>query len=211
MAERIVSPGVFTRENDLSFLAQGIGEIGAAFIGPFKQGPAFVPTIVRTQSEFEQMFGTPDGTYYTDYAVQNYLREAGVATVIRVMDTTGYSQVAPIGLTVSSSLGQKLVTTLNSTANGDDETGFGLYEIIQGGASGSFMVSGSGVDWISSSIKPVSDGKTSQCPNGHQLVTPHRRFWTTGYTQLSLRKAGFAIILLRAVLRKLTTAKPKAL
>ena len=154
MAERIVSPGVFTRENDLSFLAQGIGEIGAAFIGPFKQGPAFVPTIVRTQSEFEQMFGTPDGTYYTDYAVQNYLREAGVATVIRVMDTTGYSQVAPIGLTVSSSLGQKLVTTLNSTANGDDETGFGLYQIIQGGASGSFMVSGSGVDWISSSIKP---------------------------------------------------------
>jgi len=30
MAEKIVSPGVFTRENDLSFLAQGIGEIGAA-------------------------------------------------------------------------------------------------------------------------------------------------------------------------------------
>ena len=56
MAERIVSPGVFTRENDLSFLAQGVGEIGAAFIGPFKQGPAFVPTIVRTQSEFEDIF-----------------------------------------------------------------------------------------------------------------------------------------------------------
>ena len=35
MAEKIVSPGVFTRENDLSFLSQGIGEIGAAIIGPF--------------------------------------------------------------------------------------------------------------------------------------------------------------------------------
>ena len=33
MAERIVSPGVFTREKDLSFLPQGIGEIGAALIG----------------------------------------------------------------------------------------------------------------------------------------------------------------------------------
>ena len=43
MAEKIVSPGVFTRENDLSFLAQGIGEIGAAVIGPFQKGPAFVP------------------------------------------------------------------------------------------------------------------------------------------------------------------------
>jgi len=31
MAERIVSPGVFTRENDLSFLAQGVGEIGGTF------------------------------------------------------------------------------------------------------------------------------------------------------------------------------------
>ena len=27
MAERIVSPGVFTQENDLSFLPAGIGEI----------------------------------------------------------------------------------------------------------------------------------------------------------------------------------------
>jgi hypothetical protein len=34
MAEKIVSPGVFTRENEQSFLSQGIGEIGAAIIGP---------------------------------------------------------------------------------------------------------------------------------------------------------------------------------
>ena len=77
MAEKIVSPGVFTRENDLSYLAQGIGEIGAAIIGPFAKGPAFVPTVVNTQSEFESIFGTPDGSYYTGYTVQNYLRENG--------------------------------------------------------------------------------------------------------------------------------------
>ena len=41
MAERIVSPGVFTRERDLSFLPQGISEIGAAIIGPTDKGPAF--------------------------------------------------------------------------------------------------------------------------------------------------------------------------
>ena len=46
MAERIVSPGVFTREKDLSFLPQGIGEIGAAIIGPTQKGPAFTPTII---------------------------------------------------------------------------------------------------------------------------------------------------------------------
>jgi len=154
MAERIVSPGVFTRENDLSFLAQGIGEIGAAFVGPFKQGPAFVPTIVRTQSEFEDKFGTPDGTYYTEYAVQNYLREAGVATIVRVMDTGGYTQVDPIGLLASGSDGTvKLAATLHSTANGDDEVGFGTFNVIaDDSVSGSFLVSGSGIGWVSSSL-----------------------------------------------------------
>jgi hypothetical protein len=125
MAERIVSPGVFTRENDLSFLAQGVGEIGAAFIGPFKQGPAFVPTIVRTQSEFEDIFGTPDGTYYTEYAVQNYLREAGSATIVRVGGIGGYTQVKPLGIFASGGLvGQKLIGVLYSTATGDEGVGF---------------------------------------------------------------------------------------
>jgi hypothetical protein len=124
MAERIVSPGVFTRENDLSFLSQGIGEIGAAFIGPFKQGPAFVPTIVRTQSEFEEIFGTPDGTYYTDYAVQNYLREAGVATVVRVGGVGGYTQAAPLAIVASGSAGNKIAGVLHNTNRLYQNVGF---------------------------------------------------------------------------------------
>ena len=57
MSERIVSPGVFTREKDLSFLPQGIAEIGAAIIGPTSKGPAFVPTQVTSFSQFENIFG----------------------------------------------------------------------------------------------------------------------------------------------------------
>ena len=145
MAERIVSPGVFTRENDLSFLAQGIGEIGAAFIGPFKQGPAFVPTIVRTQSEFEEIFGTPDGTYYTEHAVQNYLREAGTATIVRVGGIGGYTQVAPLGIFASGSsnqsLGTKLVGILYSTQVGDEGVGFASSTIVSNDATdGSFVI-----------------------------------------------------------------------
>ena len=63
MAERIVSPGVFTREKDLSFLPQGIGEIGAALIGPTDMGPAFVPTIIRNFGEFEETFGKENKTF----------------------------------------------------------------------------------------------------------------------------------------------------
>ena len=80
MAEKIVSPGVFTRENDLSFLPQGISQIGAAVVGPTEKGPAFLPTLIQTQQEYEAIFGTPKD-YYTGYAVQNYLRDAGAVTI----------------------------------------------------------------------------------------------------------------------------------
>jgi len=124
MAEKIVSPGVFTRENDLSFVAQGIGEIGAAIIGPFHKGPAFVPTIVNTQSEFEEIFGVPNGDYYTGYTVQNYLREAGTVTIVRVGNTGGYTEVGPAAIVVSGSDGgQKLVGVLNTTHLWDSATG----------------------------------------------------------------------------------------
>src|SRR6056300_557546 len=109
MAEKIVSPGVFTRENDLSFLAQGVGEIGAAVIGPFQKGPAFVPTVVNTQAEFEEMFGTPDGSYYTGYTVQNYLREAGTVTIVRTGHIGGYTHANPFAIAVSGSDGGRKI------------------------------------------------------------------------------------------------------
>jgi hypothetical protein len=42
MAEQIISPGVFTRETDLSFLPAGIGAIGAAIVGPTVEGPGLL-------------------------------------------------------------------------------------------------------------------------------------------------------------------------
>jgi hypothetical protein len=91
MAERIVSPGVFTRERDLSFLPAGIAAIGACIIGPTVKGPAFVPTVVSNFPEFEEMFGSTTKDYYTPYAVEQYLRSAGTVTIVRVLNTAGYS------------------------------------------------------------------------------------------------------------------------
>jgi len=155
MAEKLVSPGVFTRENDLSFLSQGIGEIGAAFIGPFKQGPAFVPTIVRTQSEFEEIFGTPDGTYYTDYAVQNYLREAGVATIVRVGGVDGYTQAAPLAIVASGSAGNKIVGVLHNTNRLYQNVGF-TGTTIANDVDGKFLVTFPSGAFANSSAVAVS-------------------------------------------------------
>ena len=57
MAEKIISPGVFTNEVDQSFLPAGIAAIGAAVIGPTQKGPAGIPTVVSSYSEYLQKFG----------------------------------------------------------------------------------------------------------------------------------------------------------
>lgn len=141
MAEKIVSPGVFTRENDLSFLQQGVAEIGAAFVGPFKEGPV-VPTIVNSQAEFTQLFGAADGTYYTPLAVQNYLREAGTATICRVAGVGGYSTVNPLLLVATSGSVSSSVGFIFST---DDES-FTTGAIVTGIVSKSISLDPLSVD-----------------------------------------------------------------
>jgi hypothetical protein len=149
MAEKIVSPGVFTKENDLSFLQQGVADIGAAFIGPFKEGP-LVPTIVNSQAEFEQLFGSVDDTYYTPLAVQNYLREAGTATICRVAGKQGYTEKAPLLLIASSgsqsgALG--LLFNTSGSATGftgttlSDKDGSGDFSIVLAGAGTTYSAS----------------------------------------------------------------------
>jgi hypothetical protein len=81
---------VFTRERDLSFLPVGVGEIGAAIIGPTRKGPAFVPTVVTSFADFEEIFGTYTTDYYTPYAVREYLRSAGSVTIVKVGYLGGY-------------------------------------------------------------------------------------------------------------------------
>jgi phage tail sheath protein FI len=141
MADKIVSPGVFTKENDLSFLQQGVADIGAAFIGPFKEGP-LVPTIVNSQAEFEKLFGAADGTYLTPLAVQNYLREAGTATICRVGGVGGYTETAPLLLTatsgaVSASLGILFNTSASVNA------GFAGTTVSDLNGGGDFLLTGS--------------------------------------------------------------------
>jgi hypothetical protein len=144
MAEKIVSPGVFTKENDLSFLQQGVAEIGAAFIGPFKEGP-LVPTIVNSQAEFETLFGVVDDTYYTPLAVQNYLREAGTATICRVAGKTGYTEAAPLLLIAATGSYTGALGILFNTSG--SAIGFTGTTVSDRDASGDFSIalSGSGI------------------------------------------------------------------
>jgi hypothetical protein len=96
--QQIVSPGVFTRENDLSGLAQGVANIGGAIVAPFADGPAFIPTLVNNVADLEEKFGTADGIYYGPYTAKEYLIEQGIVTIVRVGGLTGYWQKNPLVL-----------------------------------------------------------------------------------------------------------------
>jgi len=93
--DRIISPGVFTREIDQSGLAQGVADIGAVVVAPFAKGPGFSPTLCRTVADLEQRFGVADGTLYGPYTAKQYLQEKGFVTVCRVGALTGYRQKYP--------------------------------------------------------------------------------------------------------------------
>ena len=106
--ERIVSPGVFTRENDLSFLPQGVANIGGAIIAPFPKGPAFSPTLIENQTDLETYFGVADGVYYGPYSAKEYLANQGQITVVRVGALGGYIQKNPLVLLAQSATTPRL-------------------------------------------------------------------------------------------------------
>ena len=181
MAEKIVSPGVFTRENDLSFISQGVGQIGAAIIGPFQKGPAFVPTVVNTQSEFEEIFGTPNGEYYTGYTVQNYLRDAGTVTIVRVGNQGGYTELGPQAI-ISSGSSVDLISTIFQTHNGDGTSNSGsTLTIADSGSVGSeFNITISGSSAISASTNPADGNDIGDVfgsnPRGSKKVYAYNYF-----------------------------------
>jgi hypothetical protein len=164
MAERIVSPGVFTREKDLSFLPQGIGEIGGALIGQTIKGPAFVPTRVESFNEFQQKFGGLTEDSYLPYTAQSYLQDAPNATIVRVLGASGYT-AQTIALVVSGAAGQKVAAVLHPTTAtfGGDYVGSSTSTVVASGLNSASLfllnLTGSSVTntSVSASLNPSSE------------------------------------------------------
>ena len=143
MAERIVSPGVFTNEVDQSFLPAGIAAIGAAVIGPTQKGAAGIPTVVTSYSEYLQTFGgaftSGSGAteqkykYLTNYMAQEYLKYSDTLTVIRIL-AGGYG---PANADVTCSGVAANAFTLTTLSDGDENNSVGPEGINNSLASGS--------------------------------------------------------------------------
>ena len=94
-----VSPGVYTSEVDLSFVAQSVGVTTLGIVGETLKGPAFEPIFIRNFDEFTTYFGgtspekfinTQIPKYEGAYIAKSYLQQSNQLFVTRVLGLSGY-------------------------------------------------------------------------------------------------------------------------
>ncbi len=101
-----VSPGVYTSEKDLTFVAQSVGVTTLGLVGETLKGPAFEPILISNFDEFKTYFGptspVKDGNgnpkYELPYVAKSYLEESNQLFVTRVLGLTGYKPNKTFGI-----------------------------------------------------------------------------------------------------------------
>jgi len=120
MAETIISPGVFTRENDISFIQPAAAEAGAAFVGPTVKGPVEIPTVITSYGEYVRKFGetfesgSTKQEYLTSLAVKSYFQQGGNTALITRVVSGSSNWTAASNSTISNTT----VSTGDATATG---------------------------------------------------------------------------------------------
>ena len=108
MAESIISPGVFTRENDISFIQPAPVVAGAAIIGPTVKGPVETPTLVTSYNDYVRKFGvtfTSASTSYefmTSLAVKNYFQQGGGSVLVTRIVSGAYDPATSTHVSASA-------------------------------------------------------------------------------------------------------------
>jgi len=86
--ETLISPGVLTRENDLSQITQLPVSVGLALVGPAVKGQPNIPTVVRSYSDYINRFGgsfVSGGASYeflTSITAYNYFQQGGTSILV---------------------------------------------------------------------------------------------------------------------------------
>jgi hypothetical protein len=110
MSETLLSPGILTRENDLSFVQPAPIEAGAAFIGPAVKGPVLEPTIVTSYNEYVRKFGDVveyQGSiveYFTSIGVRQYFSQGGTTALISRVVSGSFTSAKASGSTIPFTL-----------------------------------------------------------------------------------------------------------
>jgi len=118
--ETLISPGVLTRENDLSQITQLPITVGLALVGPTVKGKPYIPTVVTSYSDYINRFGgsfVSGGANYeflTSIAAYNYFQQGGESILVtKVVSGSFTPSSASIFISGSTSTASFVLETLN--------------------------------------------------------------------------------------------------
>ena len=125
-----VSPGVYTSEKDLTFVAQSVGVTTLGLVGETLKGPAFEPILIGNFDEYKTYFGPTSPEKYGDgnpkyelgYVAKAYLQESNQLFVTRVLGLTGYKAGKTFGIKTLGTKSNIIVAALRSRGRYSGET-----------------------------------------------------------------------------------------
>lgn len=118
-SQNFKSAGVSVQEIDLTFSTQNNASptgMPACVIGTSTQGPAYVPVVVGTQSDYNLKFGESNGEHIAQIASQEWLRNSSALTFVRTLGI-GNGEKRNVDGTVTSAgfiIGEKQPSTAST-------------------------------------------------------------------------------------------------
>jgi len=111
----VVSPGVYTSEKDLSFVAASVGITSLGVAGESVRGPAYQPIFVGDYDTYTTYFGGQNTSVFTigatkvpkyesTYIARQYLEESNNMYMSRVLGQTGYDATEGLVINVRAAL-----------------------------------------------------------------------------------------------------------
>ena len=169
-----LSPGIYTQENDLSFLQSApAGGPSAVFIGGFTKGQAFIPMKIKDTYDLLDKTGEPNGKFFSQYAAYQYSKHKGNFWVQRLLWQEGYSKsaYAIVGITGSETADVLALLTLTGTN--------GTMSLVKAG-----VVSSSGLDFstdLQFYVQNEASVRTDYTLNTTQVLAIEDIFGTNPY------------------------------
>jgi uncharacterized protein len=139
MAERILSPGVFSRENDLSFLTPAPADISTAIVGPTVKGPVNIPTVVRSYGEYKNIYGETfksGSDYYSHFtalAAEKFFEQGGNSLLVTRVSDQNFTP-ASATITTSTAINLFKLETLGEGTIMNNSNGSGAYGALNDGS-----------------------------------------------------------------------------
>jgi hypothetical protein len=166
-----VSPGVYTSEKDLTFVAQSVGVTTLGLVGETLKGPAFEPILISNFDEFKTYFGplspVKDGVgnpkYELPYVAKSYLEESNQLFVTRVLGLTGYKPNKTFGIKTLGGISVTLTDYTSTTGITMDPNVFSTFtgSTIYGELTGKTSFDSTSItDYIFENFSGYTTGQT---------------------------------------------------